>query len=251
MLDRNNRWPWLLLIASLVGGIVLGRGLLAPNVEPPEPIYLPAEVVIQEVVDQRQLDMDAATITRLELVNGELRDEVGRLVKVTETLRVDTGPVEVAEPIFVDRIVREACETGQTPIGRALLEAVKFEGLNEAGDLKYGWRGQIRCEIATTEAAEWAVLVDQPFTLANTRSQATEAPSPPERVPSRLGFYAGGSFPLSSAGDFASYQVPKSRGTVDFGGSIRLGKRWHVQLGGQYGDEWAVDARLLRYGWRR
>ena len=250
MLNRSNRWPWLLLLGSLVGGVVLGRSVFAPKVPPAEKVYLPGDIVVQKVIDHSAMRELAAERDDLLIINDELRDENGRLLSIKQSFEVDTGPVGPPDPVFVDRVVKEICDSNESPLGRARIDARQYEGLTDDGALAYGWRGSVQCEIAESGGADWALLVDQPFTLANTRADGIVAPAAPKRVAGRIGWYIGGSAPLSSAVDVQSYRLP-ARGAVDFGGSLRLGKRWHVQVGGQFSDEWAVDARLLRYGWRR
>ncbi len=180
-------WKWvalLLLIGGVAGPIlggIVGR-LLFPG-PPPEPIHLPSEVVEVESVDNiNTIAAQSETITGLEMVAGELRDKItGLKAQVSQFLSVDTGPVEPPEPEIITRIIREACEQEAPPMGRASLEAALFEGFNSDGDLNYGWKGTIRCEIAPPGGQEWGLLVDERFTLENTRAISAAPPAPPRR----------------------------------------------------------------------
>lgn len=199
MESRENRWPWWVFAALaallLVAGSVIGRTLVHPRAA--EPVFLPPDTVRVEVVPQSFLDAQAASDalnSQLRLVNGDLRTENGRLVRIVEHLRVGTVPSPPPDPIVVDRIIREACDEGTPLTYRASLDAFKFEGLDDDGVLSYGWRGTVSCEVspAAPKPQNWAFLARSPFSLSEVQAETSAAPEPARR-PSRytLGIHYG------------------------------------------------------------
>lgn len=152
----------------------------------PEQVFLPAESVEVEVVPQSFLDrltVSEALAEGLRLENGELRDEANRLAQVVQTLSVQTEPVTRPPPPPVADILREDCPGVELPSFdyRAGFTAVQFEGRVDGGDqVAFGWKGWLRCEV-DYGGGEWALLVDEPFTLENTRAATTAPPAPPRR----------------------------------------------------------------------
>lgn len=198
---------WALLVTAVASAAAVGVFTPAPI---PEKVYLPGEAVVTEVIPQSVLDQMAAGDAlieslgiRLDATTGELRDAENRLLNLRESLAVDTGPIAPPEPEIVERIVYRICDEQLPPSARARLEAFKFEGLTATGDLSHGWTGWIRCEIAAHDASEWAVLVEEPFTLSNTRSAASAPPEPPRRLQR---WYVGGQWAALTE-SFDNYDV--------------------------------------------
>jgi len=180
-----KRWKVVVLIILFCAVTAFAaRSIFLPVVEiPGETEYLPGEVVTirKDTLETVQaLAAERLTTSKLKLIEGELRDEVGRLYKVVELLSIDTGPVETPEPEVITKIIKQACADEIVPLGRArLVGATKFEGLDEeTGEMARGWVGKIRCEMATYRDATWGLLVEEPFTLTNTSAVEIEQPGP-------------------------------------------------------------------------
>lgn len=227
------RWfPWWALVLA-AAGVTLCYAALRP-VTPGETVYLPGEAVPVEVVPQTFLDRLAAlelAESRLTVENGQLRDENGRLGRVNRALQIDTGAVESPEPVEVVRVVREACVTDTVPVGRIRANLFEFEGLDEGGNLAYGWAGNIACDIAAAaEAPDWAVLASEPISLRNTRAVVTAAPAPPRR-PQR--WYAGLHYSLLDLNDpLPDYPTIDPTMVRAYGGRRWFpARRWTVRTG--------------------
>jgi len=178
MASRENRWNWWIILGSLViGGAVVAA--LLPS-QPAEIEYLPSEVVVEEVIPQEMLDeMAAMSVLNhdLTLKNGQLRDQNGRLVRVNTRLKVDTGAV--AEPTIITEWREADCDS-PVPVRReyrATLDAFQFRGLDDEGELAFGWRGTIGCDVRRNEA-EWLSIVQRPFSLSQVEVVSSERPEP-------------------------------------------------------------------------
>jgi len=177
----------ILMLVFLSIGAVIGRTILKPSTDPPEPVYLPAETIIEEVVPQELLDKVAAlSLSNANFIisDGELRDENGRLLKVVRSISVDTGEVEESAIVSAGIICPDTTTDTILPIRRyyrAQFDAFQFEGLDSNNENVYGWKGEIRCEVRT-DAVGWTVLVARPLSLSRVEIAATAPPAPPQRI---------------------------------------------------------------------
>ena len=204
---RENRWPLLLMAVILAAGVVIGH-MLTPQA-PGETTYLPGETVTVEVESPQTLAELVATkayADDLKYENGELRDELGRKVEPVEIIRVVTEPAP--PPIETEIYIRETCPDMPGGVYKATFNATKFKGLNDAGELAFGWRGQVTCWLGL-DGDVWHVLHTSPLLLSNTEV-VTSAPPVAQERPHR--WFAGLHFAVlrdSTRLDF-DYQVPLS-----------------------------------------
>ena len=129
-------------------------------VEPPKP--LPPDVHIVDI---------SSSIPIPEYI------EVGES-EIVERIRWKTPEVLIPEAITSTIFVPEYRDR---PIaGRISVDSTKFEGLDENGDLKFGWYGVMTCEVQP-EGMDWITLIESPLDLGSSRSMATEGPERPAR----------------------------------------------------------------------
>ena len=247
MTSRENRWPLVLMGLCVVAGVAIAFALM-PSEPALEPVYLPPEVERVEIVPQSYLDDLAASHTLnddLELENGRLVDENGRLMRVVDFLQVVTEAAPATEPAA--ELISEACDEGEVRKleYRAGVEAFLFEGEDADGTYTSGWRGYTFCEVRR-DASAWRVLASAPFSLSHVVAQTSVQPAPPRR-PRR--WYAG--LHYSVLRDSTSFSLASDRdnpATFAFNpASLRVygGRRWfplkrYTIRTGVFGDSGAV-----------
>lgn len=154
--DRRPKiWLWLLLMLSV--GAALGRWVAPTKVRVLPP--LPAEVVEVEVVKEIPVPV-----------------EVPGPARVVDRVEWRTREVEVPT-----EIINTVIEYRDRPVeGRVRVEAHKFEGVDAAGEARFGWTGQLFCEIRP-DGMDWIPMVSEPLDLTTSLAVTTVPPAPVRR----------------------------------------------------------------------
>lgn len=196
MKDKLKGAAIILILLAITGAVSYWAGTAGGG---GEPVQLPGKTKIVVQDSEATLARLAALQmhnTDLKLENGDLRDENGRLLRAVQILEAETpaapAPVdhpegEVSEEMVLESLCREriawaaaeaaAEATDPRPRPRPVYRA-RFDGTEFESDAGFGWRGSIKCFMAASEGAGWAVVHDQPLTLATGRavtSRRTEA----------------------------------------------------------------------------
>jgi len=150
---------WLLLIALLVVAFfgAFAGWTLKPVPKPPP--QLPPQTVYVDRVKKIEVPVEVVR-------------EVPGPVKIVERVEWKTREVEVPKEVI--KVVEKAADLGSL-FARAFTKGDKYEGVVN-GQLKWGWKGTINCDIRAAPDDPWVEILKQPFDIASSMAISTQEP---------------------------------------------------------------------------